>query len=306
MRPDYDTLIDTQTWAFIAKTAQSFPDDTATRPIKAQRAIYNAMCRQFYAGRPDGVEVLDHQIASVPVRTYSSGDAAARVLFFHGGGFVVGGLDSHDDVCAEICDQTGFEVTAVDYRLAPEHLFPADHNDACTVWQHLASRPGPIILVGDSAGGALCAGLAHTLRAEPRQPAGQVLIYPGLGAGLETESMTAHAHAPMLTRADCALYQNFRLGDDPSLLNDPRCCPLRAEDFSGLPPTVIFAAQCDPLCDDARLYTAQLTRAGVAARCFVEPGLVHGYLRARHSVDRAREGFGRIVAAIKDLGTGLS
>lgn len=307
MAPDYRRIIDAETWAFIDQTNGFYPADTATRPIAEQRAIYDEMCRVFRQPRPSGVKVCDRYVRAVPVRDYRAGDGAAHVLFFHGGGFVVGGLDSHDDICAEICAQTGFGVTSVDYRLAPEHCFPDDFDDALVVWRHLCTRQtGPIVLVGDSAGGAICAGLSHALRSETRRPDGQVLIYPGLGFLAESQSMEIHADAPMLSRDDCLFYRDLRVGERTELLADPRCCPLRAEEFTRLPSTVVFAADCDPLADEALHYAEAIRADGGAAESYREEGLVHGYLRARHSSARARESFSRIIYAIARLGSRLS
>ncbi|MDV7145450.1 alpha/beta hydrolase [Tropicimonas sp. TH_r6] len=306
MTPDYDRLLDAETRAFIQRTDSFYPPDTGTRSIREQRTLYDEMSRAFQVPRPEGVTVTDRHVGAVPVRDYRRDGATARVLFFHGGGFAVGGLDSHDDLCAEICARTGVDVTAVAYRLAPEHCFPADLDDARTVWRDLAAQPGGrIVLVGDSAGGTLCAGLSHELRTAPRRPDGQVLIYPGLGFQPGSASMETHAAAPMLSREDCIFYRDLRVGERSDLLTDPRCSPLRAERFDRLPPTVAFAAECDPLSDEAVAYTDAIRAAGGSARSVRETGLVHGYLRARHSVARARESFERILDAIASLGAGL-
>ncbi len=303
MRTGYRQIIDAETWAFIERSDSFYPADTATRTVAEQRAIYDAMCRAFHAPRPEGVTVTDRLVEAVPVREYRSGTADAHVLYFHGGGFVVGGLDSHDDICAEICARTGCNVTAVAYRLAPEHVFPADLEDALTVWYELCAwQAGPIVLVGDSAGGTICAGLSHALRDTPRQPDGQVLIYPGLGFLPESRSMEIHASAPMLTREDCLFYRDLRIGDDVGWLSDPRCCPLRAEGFALFPPTVVFVAECDPLADEGIAFAEAIRADGGTARHVREDGLVHGYLRARHMAARARESFERILSAIADLG----
>ena len=123
------------------------------------------------------------------------------MVYLHGGGFVVGGLHSHDDVCAEIRSRTGLAVVSVDYRLSPEHQHPAAFEDACSV---VSVLPGPLVLVGDSAGGNLAAAAAHARR-DPRI-LGQVLIYPGLGGDRQAGSYVTHANSPMLTTADLDFY----------------------------------------------------------------------------------------------------
>ena len=119
----YQKLIDAETWAFIEKTNSFYPPDTIDNSIDEQRKIYNNMCAGFFAGYPKGVTSSDSVISTpdhqIPIRSYSLAGSKpkADVVYYHGGGFVVGGLDSHDDVCAEICGLTGFNVTSVDYRL---------------------------------------------------------------------------------------------------------------------------------------------------------------------------------------------
>ena len=133
---DYKTLIDAETWAFIERTNSYYPPDTIDYTIAEQRAIYDRMCREFFAGYPEGVTAETTFIAGRRTTSRSASIAppapeqAAMVLYFHGGGFILGGLDSHDDVCAELCARTGYEVVSVDYRLAPEHLHPAAFDDA--------------------------------------------------------------------------------------------------------------------------------------------------------------------------------
>ena len=164
------------------------------------------------------------------------------MLYLHGGGFVVGGLDSHDDVCAELCQRTGYELVSVDYRLAPEHLHPAAFDDALTAFEWVAKTYAqPILLAGDSAGGNLAAALAHATRGHERAPIGQVLIYPGLGGDMSKGSYVEHAEAPMLTVRDIEFYRDVRSGG-PERQGDATVAPLADTDFSGLPPTVVVTA----------------------------------------------------------------
>lgn len=298
--PDYDTLIDAPTRDFIRRTEATYPPDTARLSIAEQRAIYDGMCRAFFQGYPPGVTARDAPVAGVPCRHYAG--QGPTVVYLHGGGFVVGGLDSHDDVCAAICAVTGLPVVAVDYRLSPEHLHPAALMDVLAVVRHLA-QVGPVLLAGDSTGGNLAAAACHVLRAEGIRPVGQVLIYPGLGGDLDSGSAIAHADAPMLTRDDLLFYRDICHGGPPPE-DDPTVAPLQDSDFGDLPPTVTFGAECDPLCDDAALYVMALTRAGGRGHFTLEHGLVHGYLRARSTVPRAAASFTRITTAIAALARG--
>ncbi len=307
---DYAKLIDAETWAFIERTNSCYPPDAANRTIAEQRAIYDRMCREFFAGYPDGVTAETTAIAAathdVPVRIYRGAEpeGAAVVVYLHGGGFVVGGLESHDDVCAELCARTGYEVVSADYRLAPEHRHPADFDDAMTAFEWAAGIwRQPILLVGDSAGGNLAAAVSHATRGHVRKPAGQALIYPGLGGDRKKGSYVAHAEAPMLTMRDLEFYRHVRTGgaDATGVIT---LSPLADADFSNLPPTVIVTAECDPLSSDGEAYRDRIVAAGGHAFWHEEKGLVHGYLRARHTVARARASFTRIVEAVSALGRG--
>ncbi|MVO17041.1 alpha/beta hydrolase [Parasedimentitalea huanghaiensis] len=299
---DYERLIDAETWAFIRKTGESYADDAVELSIAEQRDVYDAMCRDFHVARPAIVQTEDLSADGVPVRHYWAGDPTRTVMYFHGGGLVVGGLESHDDICAEICAQTGYRVISTDYRLLPEHKHPASFDDAWTSTQWAANQFNDgLVLVGDSAGGNLAAAVAHHARGRLSEVLGQVLIYPGLGGDLESGSYHQHAQAPMLTRDEYLYYQQLRF-DGPVPENDPTCAPLRDSDFSGLPPTVLISADCDPVRDDSRQYCEKLLAAGGRAHWINEPGLIHGFLRARHTVGRARNSFERISAAIEALG----
>ncbi len=304
---DYQTRIDAETWAFIRRTAESYPEDAVDLPIAGQRQVYDAMCREFHQPYPASVSSEGRLVDGVPVRIYHAGNPTRTVVFFHGGGFVVGGLDSHDDVCAEICAQTGYRVVSADYRLSPEHRHPAAFDDCWTVTRWSAEHyPGGLVLVGDSAGGNLAAAVAHHARGRIKDILGQVLIYPELASGHDRDvnsgSMETHANAPLLTRDDVLFYMGVRHSGGEAPVSDPTYAPLQDTDFRGLPPTVIVTAECDPLNDDGREYRDRLREAGGTVHWIDEPGLVHGYLRARTTVTRARESFERIELAIEALG----
>lgn len=296
--PDYQSLIDAETWAFIRQTDAEYPPDAISLTIQQQRDIYDRMCRRFHAGYPEGVTAVDETISGVPCRRYPG--TGPVVVYFHGGGFVVGGLHSHDDVCAEIRAATGMTVISVDYRLCPEHIHPAAYDDCLAVAQGV---DGPIILAGDSAGGNLAASVSGRMR-DSGKILGQVLIYPGLGGDRNAGSYVTHANAPMLTTADVKYYWAIRHGGKEPSGADPTSNALDDTDFSRLPPTLAIAAECDPLADDPHVYAAKIRSAGGLAHAVTEPGLVHGYLRARHTVGRARESFDRITATISAFAAG--
>jgi len=315
--PDYSLLIDKQTQAFIQRTEAAFPENAASLDIQQQRALYDAMCQRFNAGHPAGIAsndaVVTHPDSSpLPIRRYTpvSGSTEiveVQIIYLHGGGFVVGNLESHDDICAEICDLTRAIVTSVDYRLSPEHKHPAALNDAMRVIEHLHDTYGqPILVCGDSAGANLGAAACHAYRNRVRErhlvPAiiGQVLIYPGLGGDIASGSYVTHACSPMLSTQDVQYYSDIRCSTDTNT-QDALFAPLCDDDFGSLPPTVVFSAECDPLCDDGKHYCQRIQHSGGRAHWIKERGLVHGYLRARHSVDRAARSFERIIEALDCL-----
>lgn len=303
---DYKTLIDAQMWDYIARVDACYPPGAVELSVKEQRAIYDAMCKVFYQGRPAGVTVTDEDHGGVPCRRYEKGPSEVTVIYYHGGGFVVGGLDSHDDVCAEICARTGYRVVSVDYGLAPEVVFPGCYNDAWAAFAALArTYAGALILCGDSAGGNLAAAVTHHARhAAPGRILGQVLIYPGLGGVRDTGSFVTHAEAPHLTTADMAFYATVRTGGTTPPRDDARYAPLNDTDFTGLPPTVLVTAECDPLSSDGEAYRDALTAAGSRATWIEVAGMVHGCLRARRMSDKAARFFDHVVDGIDALGQG--
>jgi acetyl esterase len=298
------TITDPEVLEFIARTDSFYPPNTVEFSIAEQRRVYDGMCAAFRQPRPNGVTVTDETVAGpgcpIPQRRYVPENAGSvTVVYFHGGGFVVGGLDSHDDVCAEIAAATGCPVVSVDYRLCPEHVHPAAYDDSLAA-ARAALADGPVILAGDSAGGNLAAAVAQTLRGAAIK--GQVLIYPSLGGEqLELPSYSECAEAPMLTTRDIHFYLTVRAGGPPPV-GDPTFFPLAATDFSGLPPCFILAAGADPLRDDGVEYVRRLIGAGVEAYCVVEPQLPHAHLRARTTSHRAREAFERVLEAIEEFG----
>ena len=297
-------MIDGEIQRFIDETNDFYPADAVNFSIPEQRRWYNKLCEAFSQPRPDEVTAEDH-ILSLPGRQiglrhyhHKDGREDAVILFLHGGGFILGGLESHDDSCNEICATTGLDIVAVDYRLCPEYRHPAAYEDALAAFDHLILKGRPVILVGDSAGGTLCASLARARSAHSGgNLLGQVLIYPSLGADLDTPSMKAQTDAPGLTREDIKYYMKMRAGDDiPEA--DPSFLPMAANTFAGLPPSALFAAEIDPLCDDCAIYAGKLRSEGIPVHDQVDLGLIHGHLRARRMSEKAAKSFSDICRAI--------
>lgn len=300
-------VLDAEFTAFIDHYLAVSGLSTATS-VAQQRIDYEAVVRQFNYAHPPGITTRDSRIAGrhgdIPLRHYSygSGDDSTLILFIHGGGFILGSLDTHDDICAELCAASGYDLVSVDYRLSPEHFHPVhldDVEDAFHGCQH-----DNTILVGVSAGGTLAAALCHRLKSKPHKAAGQLLIYPSLGGDcFDLDSYRDNADAPLLSTADIHFYRGARCAGDTLPLDDPEFYPLVATDFEGTAPTIAISADVDPLRDDARLYVEKLQSAGAPARWINEPGLTHDYLRARHVSTVAGAAFTRIGNAIKELAT---
>ena len=309
--PDYDQLLDEETKAFIAKTQSYYPDRGQDPTVAEMRADYEAMCAGFAVAYPDGLRRQDTVIAngshSIPVRWYTPEAAAETgplLIYFHGGGFVVGGLDSHDSICADLAHGTGLTLLAVDYALAPEHPYPAALNDARDAVRYiLKTQPDRhILLAGDSAGAWLAASVAHQMKQSAPRLIGQVLIYPTLGGDITAGSYLTHANAPLLSRDNIIWYGQQFFGTEQPW---HRIGPLGETDFTALPPTVIFAAACDPLYDDGPAYAQAVTASGGKAVCITAEGLVHGYLRGRHQVQKIADSFAQMTTACRALGDGV-
>ena len=305
----YDTLLDDEVREYINLVDAAYPPDTVGADIEQQRKLYDQMCQKWAVGYPDGVTSTDSTIESedgyqVPVRIYQNQNpnSKAHVVYYHGGGFVVGGLDSHDDVCAEICGRTGFGVTAVDYRLAPEYGWPQDFQDALAAFMHVSKQfGGDVVVAGDSAGGTLAAAVSHSTKNQEHKPKKQVLIYPALGTNLTDKSFVEHAEAPVLTTKDTEYYLNIRGGVEENRSN-PEYAPLSDTNFLGLPTTTVITAECDPLRDQGEQYYKKIQKSlGDDAEWFDEAGLVHGFLRARHTATKAQEAFDKIINSIASV-----
>ena len=287
--------------AFHKRCQDFYPADAVDASIQQQRAWYDALCAEFDAPSPEGL-TRRNEIAGgrVSVRRYRPIEIATqtRIFYIHGGGFVVGSLDSHDAICAEIAHAAKADLVSIDYRLAPEHVWPAAFDDCFEVLQWLLADGRPLVVAGDSAGGNLAAGMVLKAKAEGLGGiVGQVLIYPGLGGDLVSGSYVEMAEAPGLTTADVAYYRDVLMAP----ADNASAHPLKAADFSGLPPAYVTAAHFDPLRDDAALYAQRLIAAGVNVTYREEPQMIHAWLRARHMSEGAREGFGRLCRGVSDL-----
>lgn len=212
-------------------------------------------------------------------------DGAPLLVFFHGGGQVIGTLDTHDDLCRLICRDGGVHVLSVDYRLAPEHKAPAGNDDAFAAYQwalahaaELGADPGRVAVGGDSAGGNQAALVALRARdAGIQLPALQLLFYPVVNYRDETRSQTLFAEGFFLTKHDLVWFGSQYLDGAEVDAADPWVSPLLADDLSGLPPALILTAGFDPLRDEGRQYAEALRAAGVVVDYREFGSIVHGF-----------------------------
>jgi acetyl esterase len=298
--------------AFYKELSAKTPPGSDQWPLEQQRKAWNVLCAQFRAPRPPGLQVSDLETEGVKFRLFvpQGADRKPGVLYFHGGGWVLGGPETHDDMCAEMAAGADCAVALVDYRLAPEHQHPAQLEDSLKVlgWMRSESSiygidPENILAAGDSAGGQMSVALALTL-VEMKLPQlkGLVLIYPVLGADLDTPSYIRNAQAPCLTRDEMSFYLDSFLGPEghPNW-SDEKAVPNLTRDVSGLPPAFITVADHDPLHDDGVLFFQKLQAAGITCSIRKEPALAHSYMRARNVSAPAKKGFDAIVEALRSL-----
>ncbi|OAP38330.1 carboxylesterase [Sinorhizobium glycinis] len=287
--------------AFHERCEAFYPADAVNACIGQQRQWYDALCAEFDTPSPEGLTRRDELVAGrIAIRRYRPVEIATgtRIFYIHGGGFVLGSLESHDAICAELAHGARAELISVDYRLAPEHVWPAALDDCFAVLESLLADGRPLVAVGDSAGGNLAAGIVLKAKAEGLAGiVGQVLIYPGLGGDLVSGSYAEMAAAPGLSTKDVAYYREMLKAP----ADDPFAYPLKAPDLSGLPSAYITGACFDPLRDDARTYAARLALAGVDVTYREEPQMIHAWLRARHMSPGAREGFAHLVHGVARL-----
>ncbi|MEE9334033.1 MAG: alpha/beta hydrolase [Granulosicoccaceae bacterium] len=270
--------------------------DTQTTPtVKQLRQRYQEQVLIFNGPVDDSIATRDLSLTgrdgnSIKLRLFTPPSRVGPLptcLFIHGGGWVVGDLDTHAGICADIVRQTGGQVMAIDYRLSPETIFPDALHDCIDALRYMVSHADElaihhdqISLMGDSAGGNLCAALAMAYRGSDINIASQVLIYPGLSADNSLPSFDENEDIPGLSRSDMTYY--FQSYTGSAILPDKLSAPLTATDFSSLPKCYISVAEFDPLRDDGIEYAHKLQAAGTPAVVNIEKGLGHSWLWVRN------------------------
>jgi acetyl esterase len=281
--------------------AAGTPDDEPGPPdLEADRAAYLQTAIELGGPIEEVARVQDVVIprgeGRVRARAYwprVPADALGVLIWLHGGGWYVGDIEGFDRVTRQLANASGAVCLSVDYRLAPEHRYPAAVQDAraAVAWatgagaRQLGTDPARVVVGGDSAGGNLAAVAALRAREALR---GQLLVYPALDAAMAGDSFGEFVDGAMFTTSDMALCWRTYLGDDAAD-GDPDASPLAARDLGGLPPAYIAVAAHDPLRDDGLRYATALRKAGVPVVVDRYDDMVHGFLRWGGVVDRARE-----------------
>lgn len=260
-----------------------------------------------------GLRTSEHRIPGreghlIGARLYQHRDATGpqpTCVFIHGGGWVLGDLNTHHGVCNDLAIATGTSVLAIDYRLSPEHVYPKALHDVEDVLVHLeghaealsidASR---VALFADSAGASLAIAAVMRRRMKTLQPKALVLAYPGLGADIDRPSFVEMRDLPGLTPELMRFFFMSYIGGE--ILPDPYAAPLTVEDKRGLPAIYISAAELDPLRDDATELAEQLEAADVEVTLRIEMGLGHGYLWLRNQTQPARNAFSQMTSFIAE------
>lgn len=261
--------------------------------------------------RPRGPEMLtvrDLRIGDLPVRLYRPVPGRTPLLvYLHGGGWTIGSLDSHDRACRRLADGSGAAVLAIDYRLAPEHPWPASVDDAVAALRWVASAPAElgelptaIGVAGDSAGGTLAALACLRLREEDAAalPGLQVLLYANADLAGTCPSMREKAEGWGLD-VDRIRFFNSQWVPDQARWTDPEISPLYAPDLTGLPPALIITAEHDPLRDESEAYGGRLRDAGVRVTFRREPGLIHGFVTLDEASPACAAAIDRIAADLR-------
>ncbi len=288
--------------------ALNLPPAHTVSPAEARQMIRD---RSAILPREDVASVRDHRVrvdrGEITLRVFTprvQGPVPALV-FFHGGGWVTGDIETHEGICRTLANGARSVVASVDYRLAPEHTFPTAAEDSysatCWVVEHAAALgvdPRRLAVAGDSAGGNLATVVAMMAR-DRRGPrlALQVLVYPVTDAGLDTASYHENAEGYTPPPPPMRWYWEQYV-PDAGQRSHPYASPLRASDLAGLPPALVITAEYDPLRDEAEAYARRLAEAGVPVTVTRYPGMVHSFFRLTNVLDAARAAVTEVTAAL--------
>ncbi len=299
--------------AMIERRREPAPETLSPAEARRRRRRLSAV----YAGKPTPVgAVADLELEldglRIRARHYAPrelGDPHPLLVYYHGGGFTYGDLETHDGVCRILCRHAGAHVLAVDYRLAPEHPFPAAVEDARAAlrWAFenasgLGADPARVGVGGDSAGGNLAAVVSQlAARDGGPAPALQLLIYPATDFSRRRRSRELFGEGFLLTNSEMDWFETNYLGAERSHALDPRASPLLGEDLSGLAPAYVVTAAFDPLRDEGEEYAAALRRAGTPVTLRRFPGFIHAFIAGAGVSRNARDALVEIAGATRAM-----
>ena len=288
------------------------PDDTRATIAEAMKPV---------AGSPEPVASIENLRipgpgGDIPVRVYTPEGSAPRpgLVYFHGGGWVICDLDMYEVPCTAICRRSGATVVSVDYRLAPEHKFPAAVDDcyAATEWVaanagRLGIDPKRLCVGGDSAGGNLAAVVALKSRDENGPAiALQAMVYPVTDiSSFDTASYHEFSDGYQLTKAGMEWFVNHYIAR-PEDVRNPHASPLLARDLRGLPPALVITAECDPLRDEGEAYAKRLQDAGVTVAAKRYAGMIHPFFSLAGVLPQAAEAYQQVADAVRSAGVSAS
>jgi acetyl esterase len=292
--------IDPQAKAYLDRMAALGLPPTEQQTPEEARAMAEERAGVLYGPSEDVHAVEDFEVDGVPVRLYAPFGSADGpvVVYFHGGGWVIGSLDTHDGVCRALANRTGFRIASAHYRLAPEHRFPAAVDDCWTVTRWAFEQTPRVAVAGDSAGGNLAAVMALRARDAGLSLAYQALVYPVIDHRFDTASYAANAAGYGLTLAGMRWYWDQYLGGADGA--DPDASPLRAASLAGVAPALVVVCGLDPLRDEGVAYAERLRASGVPAKVSEYEDMIHGFLRMSAVIDRGRQVQNEVGRALRD------
>ena len=301
--------VDEATSALLAQMAQSGMKPLHEMTPEEARGFGGAL-REMYGPGPEVGAVTEHSVpadgGTIGVRAYApAGPARALIVYYHGGGWVIGAPDEFDTLARQMVDRTGAAVALVDYRLAPEHRYPVAAQDAWAAlrWadahlEELAGSRVPLIVAGDSAGGNLSAIVVQRAKATGGPDISlQVLVYPVTDCDLDNASYTDPANQLLLSR-DAMIWFWDHYAPDPQDRENPDASPLRAADLSGLPPAVVLTAEHDPLRDEGEAYADRLREAGVPVQHQRFAGQMHAFFTLVNVLPGAADGLDYVAVSV--------
>ena len=307
-------MLDPQAQALMQLMIDKGVPPVHTMTPEEARASYRSRRAFTQPDAPEVFKVEDKLVSangvSVPVRVYHPHAAPSHstlpgLVYLHGGGWTIGDLDTHDVLCRSLCLQAGIVVVAVDYRMGPEHKFPAAYDDSVAAFNwtvaHAASLgidASRIAIGGDSAGGNLAAAACLGLRGQSVQPAFQLLIYPATIMWQDTPSYHANGKGYMLTKESIAYYtENYLRNREDA--KDWRASPQLADSHAGLPPAFVMTAGFDPLRDEGLMYADALSKAGVSSQYICFERQIHGFITMGRVMQEANTAVSLCASALK-------